>query len=78
MNDIFHDSDIEVPDITKKNWASVATALKKHNDDMSALKKELHNLGNQFNSLAGKFTMMEQQHREALARSFDGGPTAEN
>lgn len=77
MNDIFYDSDIEVPDITKKNWAAVSAALKKHNDDMSALRSELTNISQQFNALVARVEQLDQRHAQMIAQSFDGGSTAE-
>jgi hypothetical protein len=77
MNEFFEDSEVEKSDITKKNWASVAMALKKHNEDMGALRTELDNLSRQFNALAARMQVMDQEHAQSIARSFNGGPTAE-
>jgi len=77
MSDIFHDSEVEKPDITKKNWASVSAALKKHNEDMSALRTELTNISRQFNALVMRVEELDMNHKHLIARSYDGGPTAE-
>lgn len=77
MNDVFQDSEAELPDITKKNWASVASALKKNQEDMSSLRSELSNILNQIGSLVIRVEVLDQQSREAIGRRFDGGPTAE-
>jgi hypothetical protein len=77
MNDIFEDSEVEKPDITKKNWASVSAALKKHNDDMSELRSELTAISQQFNALVVRVEELDQRHTQMIALTFDGGPTAE-
>ncbi len=76
-NEFFEESEVEVPDITKKNWATVSKALKKHNDDMSELRSELTAISEQFNALVMRVEDLNQRHTQMIARTFDGGPTAE-
>ncbi len=75
-DDIVEGSPIEVPDITKKNWAAVSAALKKHNDDMGELRSELTAISKQFNALVVRVEELDQRHTQMIAQSFDGGPTA--
>lgn len=77
MNDIFEDSVVEVPDISKKNWATVSAALKKHNDDMGKLRSEFSELQKQFNALFLSMQELDTRHTQMIASTFDGGPTAE-
>ncbi len=77
MNDILHSNDVEVPEITKKNWKAVSMALKKHNDDMSEIRSALTDISGQFNALVMRVEELDRRHTQMIAQSFDGGPTAE-